>query len=167
MEDPRRQLHFYHSHWGVRMNVSELTWAAMRASPVPSLHEPTFQIFFSAKRQCEWYPDLVTKQASLSHRLEHIYSMHCVTKRAVRRVGFNATSFDDLPISLIRTMRFIGNYSYHSYQRRLNTHPSVLNNVVVYLGIPKGGPPHLFGSHRPTNIGSTRNPCICATHRRV
>ena len=36
MEDTRRELHFYHSLRGVPLNVSQLTWVATTARPLPT-----------------------------------------------------------------------------------------------------------------------------------
>ena len=52
----------------------------------------------------------------MQHRPTDIYTTQQATERAVQRGGSDATSLDDLPISLIKAMPQIGMNAYHHYQ---------------------------------------------------
>ena len=85
---------------------------------------------------------------------------------ALRAGGSDATSADDLPLSLLRLLPYVGHVALRQYLYLLRTDPQAISNAVVQMGIPKGGPVWLFTSYRPIKLGSGVNRLeACAVHR--
>ena len=166
IREARNQLEVYQGGRGVLMNLPDLTWAAATACPLPTPDEISFISLFRARRLGDWDADPEVRWHRMHARDSRAFNTVPALREALRAGGSDATSVDDLPLSLLRPFPYAGHVALWRYLNVLRTAPQALSNTAVQLGIEKKGHPWLFCSYRPIQLGSGVNRLEASTVHR-
>ena len=151
----KQQLRFYHLSKGECMPLPVLLFYALPHDRLCIPNELPFAILFRQLRDGTWSAD----QEKYAFNLRSLPRQPIFTAKAIRngldRGGSDAASLDDVPFSLLQALPFCAMEPLLHYSNLLSLHETALSNVVLQMGILKGGPTHLFNSYRPSKMGSS------------
>ena len=150
------QLEFYHISRGQSVNVSVLVHAAQPGKQLAAWDEPHFDTIL--RLRALGLPTSPDDTQSLLSILPRDPQINAYTLReALDRGGSDATSRDEIPVSLLAAMPHAGDKALYHYMRRLRLYPDAVSNQILQLGIYKSGLTHLFQSYRPIKLASAAN----------
>ena len=166
IREARSQLEVYQGGRAVLMNLPDLTWAAAAASPLPTPDEISFISLFRARRLGDRDADPEVRWHPMHARDSRAVNVVPALREALRAGGSDATSVDDLPLSLLRPFPYAGHVALWKDLNVLRTAPRALGNTAVQLGVEKKGHPWLFCSYKPIKLGSGVNRLEASTVHR-
>ena len=151
----RQQLRFYHLSKGECMNLPVLMFHAQPHDQLCLLDDLPFAILFRQLQDGTWSTDRERYMFTIRSQPKGPRFTANAIRRGLDRGGSDAASLDDVPFSLLRALPLCAMPTLLHYSKLLSLFPDAISNVVLQMGILKGGLSYLFNSYRPIKMGSS------------
>ena len=151
----QQQLRFYHLSKGECMNLPVLLYNAKPHDALCAVDDLPYAILFRQIRDGIWSLDRQRYLFGIQSLPKAPLFTAAAIRRGLDRGGSDAASLDDVPFSLLQALPACAESTLLSYSKLLTLYEEALSNVVLQMGIVKGGASFLFNSYRPIKMGSS------------
>ena len=135
----RQQLRFYHLSKGECMNLPVLIFKARPHERLCVSDDLPYAILFCQLQDVTWSTNRERYAFAIrSQPKEPLFTTKAITK-GLDRGGSNAASLDDVPFSLLQGLPHCAMGPLLHYSKLLSLHEGALSNVILQIGIMKGG----------------------------
>ena len=150
----RQQLRFYHLSKGECMKLPVFMFRAQPHDQLCLLGDLPFALLFRQLQDGTWSTDRERYMFTIRSQPKGPHFTANVSRRGLDRGGSDAASLDDVPFSL-RALPLCAMPTARHYSKLLSLFPDAICNVVLQMGILKGGFWYLFNSYHPIKMGSS------------